>query len=151
MAPTDTTTGTCRCGKVKITVTGAPAMTVACHCTGCQAMTASAFSLGAMYHGDAITIEGESVLGGLKGDASQHHCCPDCLSWVFTRAEGFAPFVNIHSSMLGEFATQPPFVETWTDEKLGWIETGAAHSFPGFPSAGQFPELLAGFAARSRS
>ncbi|SDE26050.1 Uncharacterized conserved protein [Paracoccus isoporae] len=144
-----TITATCRCGQVKITVQGPPAVTNACHCTGCQAMTSSAFSLGVMYHGDAVTIEGETVMGGLKGDASQHHCCANCLSWVFTRAEGFAPFINIHSAMLGDLARQPPFIEVWTDEKLDWVETGAAHSFAQFPPPGDMPGLLQEF-ARSR-
>lgn len=150
MTHLEDTTASCRCGQVTITVRGEPAMTGACHCTGCQAMTGSAFVLGAMYHGDAVSIEGETVLGGLKA-ASKHHCCAECLSWVFTRAEGFAPFINIHMAALGGLPHAPPFMETCTDEKLAWVNTGAEHSFPGFPAPEQFPELLAGFAARARA
>ena len=47
-------TGSCRCGKVGISVTGAPMLTMACHCSGCQRMTASAFSLSSLYHQDAV-------------------------------------------------------------------------------------------------
>ena len=54
------TTGSCRCGQVRITARGAPLMTFACQCTGCQRMTASAFSLSALYPDDAVTIEGIS-------------------------------------------------------------------------------------------
>jgi len=39
--------GGCRCGRVRVKVTAAPLITMACHCTGCQRMSASAFSLSA--------------------------------------------------------------------------------------------------------
>lgn len=142
-----TTTGTCRCGQVTLSVTGAPVATFACHCTGCQRMTASAFSLSALYPKDALTIEGDTVLGGIKGDL-HHHFCPSCLSWLYTTAEIMGPFVNIRSTMLeGGPALEPPFVECWTDEKLPWVVTGAQHSYPGFPPEEAFMALMGEYAA----
>ena len=35
----------CRCGQVRLKLSAPPLLTAACHCTGCQRMTASAFSL----------------------------------------------------------------------------------------------------------
>ena len=37
--------GGCRCGAVRLRVTKPPLLAAACHCTGCQSMSASAFSL----------------------------------------------------------------------------------------------------------
>ena len=37
--------GGCRCGQVRYRVTGAPKFIMACHCTDCQQLTSSAFSL----------------------------------------------------------------------------------------------------------
>ncbi|WP_445260586.1 GFA family protein [Picosynechococcus sp. PCC 11901] len=34
--------GQCRCGQVKFEVTSEPLITMACHCVGCQKITASA-------------------------------------------------------------------------------------------------------------
>lgn len=140
------TTTTCRCGQLRITVHGAPMLTGACHCAGCQAMTASAFSLGVMYHQDAVVIEGDTVLGGMKAD-SKHHCCRNCLGWMFTRAEAFGPMINIHSAALGQLQDTAPFMETCASESLAWVKTGAAHSFAQFPDLDQLPALLAEFAA----
>src|SRR3546814_9366082 len=39
--------GSCRCGGIQLEITAAPLLTMACHCVGCQKMTASAFSLSA--------------------------------------------------------------------------------------------------------
>jgi hypothetical protein len=50
--------------------------------------------------------------------------------------------------MLDEHGWFQPFVEFWTDEKLPWAVTNAAHSFPTEPEFADFEELVADFAAR---
>lgn len=120
---------------------------MACHCIGCQRMTASAFSLSSLYPSDALEVTaGSPVIGGLRG-ATRHYFCPDCMSWLFTRPEGMDAFVNVRSTMLDDTRGYRPFVETYTSEKLGWAATGAVHSFETFPPEQLFPELLAAFAA----
>ena len=37
--------GGCRCDRLRLLITEAPLVTMACHCAGCQRMSASAFSL----------------------------------------------------------------------------------------------------------
>jgi hypothetical protein len=124
---------------------------MACHCIGCQRMTGSAFSLGSLFASDSFEIiAGETAIGGLRG-AARHHFCPHCMSWLFTRPEGMDDFVNVRSTMLNAPASDPPFVETWTREKLPWAITGAAHSFETVPEPELFPELLAAFARRTRA
>lgn len=141
----DSHQGACRCGKVRFTVEGDPLATMACHCTGCQRMTASAFSLSSLYDSDRFSVtQGDPVLGGLKG-ATRHYFCPDCLSWMFTRPEGMDALVNVRATLLDNAATYRPFVETFTSEKLPWATTGAAHSFETFPPPESFPQLLAEF------
>ena len=125
-----TTQGSCRCGQVQLTVHGRPLITMACHCTGCQRMTASAFSLSSLYPEGAVTVSGtEPVLGGLHGDM-QHFCCPHCKSWVFTRAEIMGPFVNVRSTMLDDAASYVPFVDTMTSETLQLPFTSNSQPMP---------------------
>ncbi|SPH18542.1 hypothetical protein DEA8626_02081 [Defluviimonas aquaemixtae] len=139
-------TGGCRCGHVRFTVDAEPLITMACHCRGCQRMTASAFSLSSLYAADSFTIsKGEPVIGGLRG-ATRHYFCPDCMSWLFTRPEGLDDFVNVRASMMDDCSAYRPFVETQTDEKLPWATTGAVRSFNRFRSMEEFPALLAEFA-----
>jgi hypothetical protein len=49
---TNRKSGRCRCGQVQFEVESAPLITMACHCTGCQRMTGSAFALSALYMSD---------------------------------------------------------------------------------------------------
>lgn len=141
------TRGSCRCGQVQLTVQGNPLVTMACHCTGCQKMTASAFSLSALYPQEAFSVSGlEPVIGGMHGE-SMHFCCPHCLSWMFTRADAMGPFVNVRATMLDNAASYVPFIDTMAREKLPWVTTPAVHRFETFPEMEQFGALMAEFAA----
>src|SRR5882757_8927579 len=65
--------GHCRCGEVQIRISAQPMLTMACHCKGCQRMSASAFSLSAAFPADKFLItQGEPVIGGIHGPAGHH-------------------------------------------------------------------------------
>ena len=141
--------GSCRCGRVRFTVRGKPLLTMACHCTGCQKMTASAFSLSSLYPSDAFEIvEGEPVLGGMRA-SPRHFFCPDCMSWLFTRLVETEAFVNVRATMVEGVQAFRPFMETYTSEKLPWATTGAARSFEEFPASEQYPELIRAYSEQS--
>ncbi len=140
-------TGGCRCGDVRFEVTAPPLLTMACHCTGCQRMTGSAFSLSVAIPSEGFAVtSGTTVLGGLHGD-QHHHFCPNCLSWLFTRTEGMEWFVNLRPTMLDDPSWFSPYVETWTSEKLPWATTPAVHSFEALPAMDAYPGLIEGYAA----
>ncbi len=68
--------GGCRCGQVRLQVTAPPLLTMACHCTGCQRMTASAFSLSIALPAEGLAVtRGEPVIGGLHG-SPRHFSVP---------------------------------------------------------------------------
>ena len=142
-----TMNGSCRCGRVRLRVSARPMITMACHCTGCQKMSASAFSLSAAIPTPGFEVtDGEPVIGGLHG-AARHYFCPHCLSWMFTRPDGVDFFVNVRSTMLDAPETLAPFVETYMSEKLTWASTSAPHSYDKFPPMEDFPALMQAYAA----
>ena len=141
--------GQCRCGETRLEVTAGPIMTAACHCTGCQRMTGSAFSVSSLFPADAFRVtKGQPVIGGLHGPTRHYHC-PNCLSWMFTRPEGLDEFVNIRATMLDDAQSFKPFIETYTDEMLPWATTGAHHSYARFPEMHDFPALMQEFARQA--
>ena len=138
--------GGCRCGQVRLEIRAEPLLAMACHCTGCQRMSASAFSLSlAIPSAGFHVVKGEPVIGGLHG-ATRHFFCPHCMSWMFTRGEGMDWFVNLRATMLDECSWFAPFVETWTREKLAWATTGAPHSFAELPPLARYEMLIAEYA-----
>jgi hypothetical protein len=141
--------GGCRCGQVRFRASGRPIITMACHCTGCQRMTASAFSLSVLYSSDSFeVIQGEPVIGGLHG-ATRHFFCPHCMSWLFTRPEGLDEYVNVRATMFDDARGYTPFIETYTSEALPWAKTPAAHSFEKLPPMERYAELVEDYARSS--
>jgi hypothetical protein len=142
--------GGCRCDGVRFLLSAAPLIAMACHCTGCQRMTGSAFSLTIAVPSSSFSVtKGEPVIGGLHGP-TRHYFCGYCMSWLFTRPEGFDAFVNVRATMLDDSHDFVPFVETMTSEKLPWATTPAVHSFAKFPPVDRYQELAEQYAALVR-
>lgn len=135
--------GGCRCGQVRVRVSAPPLVTMACHCTGCQKMSSSAFSLSAAIPAEGFAvIEGEPVIGGLHGPQAHHFFCPRCMTWMFTRPEGMDWFVNLRPTMLDDPSGFAPFIETWTREKLPFAQAGAVHSYETLPPMEAYEGLM---------
>lgn len=137
----------CLCARVKMRVSAAPLIAMACHCTGCQKLTSSAYSMTLMIPGDGFAVlEGETVLGALQREQSQHHYCAFCKSWLYTTSPMLGGLVNFRPTMLADARWVVPYIESWVSEKLPGVVTGAKHSFAQFPAREQYPDLMAGFA-----
>src|SRR3546814_5119785 len=97
-------------------------------CTGCQRMTASAYSLSLAVPsaGFAVT-SGEPAIGGLHGP-TRHFFCPWCKSWMFTRPEGLDEIVNLRAILLDDHGWFVPFAEFWTREKRSEEHTSELQS-----------------------
>ncbi|WP_434733352.1 GFA family protein [Rhizobium sp. YTUHZ044] len=140
--------GGCRCGRVRLKISAPPLLTMACHCTGCQKMTASAYSLSAAIPSEGFeATKGAPVIGGLHG-ATKHYFCPHCMSWMFTRPEGMDWFVNLRVTMLDDPSWFTPFIETWTSEKLSFAETGAVYSYEALPEMDAYEGLVKEYMSR---
>ena len=112
-------------------------------------MSASAFSLSAAIPSDAfLVIQGEPVIGGLHGPTRPGFCAY-CMSWMFTRPDGFDAIVNVRVTMLDDPRPFPPFIETYTSEKLPWASTPAVHSFEKFPALEEYESLARDYAAHA--
>jgi hypothetical protein len=143
--------GGCMCGQVRMKVSTPPIMAMACHCKGCQKMSASAYSLTAMIPSEGFEVlEGEPQIGAMHG-ASKYFYCPKCLNWLFTRPAGMDAFVNVRPTMFGVAAWSTPFVETFVAEKLPWAWTSAKHSYPGYPPESDYARLMQEYAAQAHA
>jgi hypothetical protein len=139
-------TGGCRCGRVRLRVAADPLLTAACHCTGCQTMTASAFSLTIALPREGLVVEsGELVRGGLQAN-SEHNFCSFCKTWVFTHPHGLDWMVALRASTLDDHAWFEPFAEFWTREKLRWAVTPARFSYETVPAPEEFEPLMRAYA-----
>jgi hypothetical protein len=140
-------TARCRCERVELRITAPPLITMACHCTGCQRMTASAYSLSVAVPAAGFEVVcGDVVIGGLHGP-SRHYHCAHCKSWLFTRPEGMDDMVNLRATMLEDRAWYAPYVEVHTDEGFAWAKTGATKSFGKLPAEAEWGPMIEAFHA----
>ena len=144
----DVREGGCRCGQVRFRITAPDLLTMACHCRGCQRMTAGPYSLTAVVPGGAFEVTaGAPVVGGLHGEVKHYHC-PFCLSWVYTIPPTPMPMVSVRATMLDDVGDFSPFVELCTDEMLPWAKTPARHSFAAFPPDDAWPRMVTEYLQR---
>ncbi len=141
--------GACLCGSVRVRVTALPLLTFACHCRDCQKLSASAYSLTAMFPAEGFSVSGELVLGGRRTEQREHNFCPQCLNFIFTRIKGADTRVNLRASVLDDLTWFSPFVELMTEDELPWSNVPAVHSFPRFPETiAEFEALMADYSKR---
>ncbi len=73
----------CRCGAVRLTISGAPAVQLYCHCDDCQAAHSAAYVLSAIYPAQAVeVVRGEPVPMVLR--TVERMRCADCGTHLFS-------------------------------------------------------------------
>ena len=79
-------TGGCQCGKVRYEITQAPRSVYTCHCTACQRLTSSAFSMGLVVAEAAFHLSGVEPKPLQRmadsGRVNTRLVCPECGCWI---------------------------------------------------------------------
>ncbi|WP_419759428.1 GFA family protein [Acidisoma sp.] len=118
--------GGCRCGRVRYRVTEAPVFTLACHCTDCQHLSASAFSLGMVVpRGGHVITDGRDALRcwsktGGSGKESRQFTCAACATWLYTEADSAAAFTIVRPGSLDDHRWFRPIAQIFTRSALPW-------------------------------
>ncbi|MNK31869.1 Glutathione-dependent formaldehyde-activating enzyme [compost metagenome] len=139
-------TGACLCGQVRVRVTEAPVFASACHCRACQKLTGGAYSLSLMLPASGLEVEGETEIGGLHNPVPEHHFCPSCKTWLFTRGIAGGAFVNLRPSLLGDASWVVPYADTGVADRLPGVQSGAKVGYPEFPPVEDYAGLMEGYA-----
>jgi hypothetical protein len=135
--------GGCQCGKLRYEISEAPRLVYSCHCTACQKITGSAFSLGIVVAEEAFRLTaGQPHLVQRAADSGRtttRWVCPDCSSWLTGTPRMVRP---VRAGTLDDTSWLQPTVHLWTRSKQPWIK---------LPSGDQQfetqPDDLAGFFA----
>jgi hypothetical protein len=123
-------TGGCICGAIRYQIAQAPADLYVCHCTDCQRITSSAFSIGVVVADESFTLSGKeprSVPGGATagGRVKSRWVCPDCGTWLFgtprpgTKHPGMIRVVR--GGTLDDTSWLKPTAHYWTRSKQPWV------------------------------
>jgi hypothetical protein len=118
-------TGGCQCGALRYEITQAPIMVYTCHCTDCQRMTSSAFSIGgSLLDGAFRLVRGEPKAVQRVADSGRvttRWVCPECGSWVCAAPRDGSTVRNVRGGTLDDTSWLRPTVHIWTRSKQPWV------------------------------
>jgi len=100
--------GSCFCGAVELTVTGAPAAMGLCHCTSCRQWSAAPVNAFTLWQPTAVKItKGASDIGTYnKTPVSFRKWCKTCGGHVMTEHPTFG-LIDVFAATIPEFPFQP--------------------------------------------
>ena len=119
--------GSCQCGQVTYTLTEAPKMVIACHCTECQKLSTGPFSVTAVVATNAIEFNGElkewSRIAD-NGNKNNAKFCSGCGNRVyhFNPDEQSTVKLKLKPVHMTDASIFEPTVHVWASEKLNWYD-----------------------------
>lgn len=118
--------GGCHCGRITYEAEIDPETVGICHCTDCQALSASAFRTVVPAQDDAFTLlSGEPkiyVKTGESGAKRAQAFCPECGSAIYATSVGDGPKVyNIRLGTARQRDRLPPKRQIWTRSAQTWL------------------------------
>jgi hypothetical protein len=132
-----TTTGTCFCGAVEITVTGAPEAMGYCHCRSCRSWSAGPVNAFTLWQPSAVAItKGEEFVATIaKTPLSQRKYCTKCGGHLMTGHEPIS-LVDVYAATIPDLAFKPALHVNYAETVLPMHD--------GLPKLKDFPAELGG-------
>jgi hypothetical protein len=116
--------GGCRCARIRYEIKEKPWFGFACHCTDCQQLSASAFSLGlAVPESTFRLVQGEPqrwTKFGSSGKPSHQFRCPNCSGWTHTKPEVLTGGLILRPMTLDDHHGFRPVAEIFIRSALPW-------------------------------
>ena len=117
--------GSCQCGAIRFEAEADPQKAGVCHCTDCQSLSGSAFSLFLQVPKDTFRLtSGEPkiyVKTAESGNRRAQAFCANCGSRLWASAEKDPPFYNLRIGTLRERVGLRPSMQVWCRSALPWV------------------------------
>ncbi len=117
--------GGCHCGAIRFEAHADPQKAGVCHCTDCQTLTGSAFSLFLQVPRENFHLtDGEPkiyVKTAESGNRRAQAFCANCGTRLWASAEKDPAVFNLRIGTLRERANLPPRTQIWCRSALPWV------------------------------
>jgi hypothetical protein len=131
-------TGTCFCGAVEVTLTGAPVAMGYCHCQSCRHWSAGPINAFTLWKPEAVQItRGKENLGSYnKTEHSFRRWCKTCGGHVLTEHPGMG-LTDVYAAVLGKGFHFEPHLHVNYGESV-------VHVRDGLPKQKDMPKEMGG-------
>ena len=116
--------GGCHCGKITYEADIDPDKAGLCHCTDCQTLTSSAFSLFVPVPKEKFRLRGEPrvyVKTAQSGNRRAQAFCPECGTRIYASAEKDPLVFNLRLGTVRQRAALSPRAQIWCRSALPWV------------------------------
>ncbi len=117
--------GACHCGKISYEAEIDPDNVAICHCTDCQALSATAFRTIARVPEADLVLTGEPkiyIKTGSSGAKRAQAFCPECGSGIYATSVGVGPkLYNIRLGTARQRDRLIPRKQIWHRSALSWL------------------------------
>ncbi len=118
--------GSCQCGKINYEITEPFLYQVVCHCTDCQKLSATSFSISSILPQDAFKL----LSGTLKkwsriadsGKQVDCYFCPECGNRIYHHSPDKPEYIRLKPGTLEDTAVINPQAHAWVKRKQAWVE-----------------------------
>jgi hypothetical protein len=116
--------GGCLCGAVRYLLKSEPRAVAVCHCTHCQKLGGSAFSINLVMRESDYDQQGETRLYVDRGDSGhpvERHFCATCGSPIYAKTALSPGKLVVKGGSLDSLDGLQPKAEIYTDHAVAWL------------------------------
>jgi len=116
--------GGCLCGAVRYVLKGEPRAVAVCHCTHCQKLSGSAFSVNLVMRESDYEQSGDTMVYVDSGDSGKpvyRHFCGRCGSPILAKTALAPGKLVLKAGSLDSMDGLRPETEIYTDHAVQWI------------------------------
>ncbi len=122
----ETETGACHCGEVKLAFDKEAKFKFSCHCDTCQKLVSGGRLLGFGVPAESLSVEGNvssySYAGG-SGKPIQLSFCPNCSTQLYAKPEAIEDMIVIRANALEKPSSFVPEKFLFIDDACQWDRT----------------------------
>lgn len=119
-------TGSCQCGNIQYEVAQPFLKQIVCHCSECQKLSATSFSITAILPQEAFKL----VTGELRsysrvadsGSTNNCYFCPDCGNRIYHQNPDMPEKIRLKPGTLDDTSIINPTIHVWLQSKQDWVE-----------------------------
>jgi hypothetical protein len=117
--------GGCACGAVRYRLSAPPLVVYSCHCTDCQTLTTSVFSLNGIVGAEALELTKGALRTWIRtadsGAQIPQHVCAHCGVRIYTEAPQARGTKTLRLGTLDDAGWVRPAAGIWMKSALPWV------------------------------